>query len=443
MRGNRDSRRNVCRANRDGSSRASGSRQSSTETDSRWSEPRPWSSTDSDSSSRNYRPAVTKTASIGGITVLTRGDSGASSRGSGKLCKTGSESSSSGGSSGSLSRVHLSLQGPTLVPTAPPTSCGSVSFPESQGPPSSPSYILVSLDGAGIPPGSILLNPHTGQPFVNPDGSPAIYNPPNGQQSARGQQQSAQQSQQPQQQAPPQPLQPQQPMASHMVPQVNPQAVNEPGGPRERQVPEGHRDGRGAGKDDSRAAMRLCPDSRGRSLLTVCQALQPSSQAVPYSAISYPSQHLLPVAPNQPFAMRDDLPAQFGQLSLSRQPSGEASESSSAASVFPPGLLQQPPQQPGFVMASPSQQLPPGGFASSGPGSVLSQPALQSSAGFGQQAPSQVPMYYYSSGHYPTSTSTQYRTTPVQYSTHRNQQIPQNGPQQTGAWNCFYGIEST
>ncbi|XP_029103991.1 cAMP-regulated phosphoprotein 21 isoform X3 [Scleropages formosus] len=373
-------KRQLFRANRDGSSRASGSRQSSTETDSRWSEPRPWSSTDSDSSSRNYRPAVTKTASIGGITVLTRGDSGASSRGSGKLCKTGSESSSSGGSSGSLSRVHLSLQGPTLVPTAPPTSCGSVSFPESQGPPSSPSYILVSLDGAGIPPGSILLNPHTGQPFVNPDGSPAIYNPPNGQQSARGQQQSAQQSQQPQQQAPPQPLQPQQPMASHMVP----------------------------------------------------QALQPSSQAVPYSAISYPSQHLLPVAPNQPFAMRDDLPAQFGQLSLSRQPSGEASESSSAASVFPPGLLQQPPQQPGFVMASPSQQLPPGGFASSGPGSVLSQPALQSSAGFGQQAPSQVPMYYYSSGHYPTSTSTQYRTTPVQYSTHRNQQIPQNGPQQTG-----------
>ncbi|MFT7819205.1 cAMP-regulated phosphoprotein 21, partial [Arapaima gigas] len=246
-------KRQLFRGNRDGSGRTSGSRQSSTETDSRWSEPRPWSSTDSDSSCRNYRPAVTKTASIGGITVLSRGDGGTGGRGSGKLSKTGSESSSSGGSSGSLSRVHLSFQGPALLPSAPPNSGGGVAFPDNQGPPSSPGYILVSLDSAGIPPGSILVNPHTGQPFVNPDGSPAVYNPPVGQQPA------SKQSQQAQQQAPPPPLPPQQPLASHVVPQ------------------------------------------------------------------------------------RDDLPAQFGQMSLSRQPSGEASEPPSTATVYPPDLLPQPP----------------------------------------------------------------------------------------------------
>lgn len=54
-----------------------------------------------------------------------------------------------------------------------------------------------------------------GQPFVNPDGTPAIYNPPNSQQSLRGvmvgqtQQQSPQQSSQPQQ-----PVQPPQPQLS-------------------------------------------------------------------------------------------------------------------------------------------------------------------------------------------------------------------------------------
>ncbi|KAG5842218.1 hypothetical protein ANANG_G00175320 [Anguilla anguilla] len=171
--------------NRDGSGRASGSRQSSTEMDSRWSDPRPWSSTDSDSSSRNYKPAVTKTASIGGITVLTRGDSSSSGRGTGKLSKTGSESSSSGGSSGSLSRAHLTLQGSSLLPTGPPSSGGGPApFPEGQPPPSSPSYILVSLEASGIPPGSILLNPHTGQPFVNPDGTlPSITHLPGSSQS--------------------------------------------------------------------------------------------------------------------------------------------------------------------------------------------------------------------------------------------------------------------
>ncbi|XP_063149996.1 R3H domain-containing protein 2 isoform X3 [Candoia aspera] len=66
---------NESRGNRDGLSRASGSRQSSTESDMKSLEPRPWSSTDSDGSTRNLRPPVTKASSFSGISILTRGDS--------------------------------------------------------------------------------------------------------------------------------------------------------------------------------------------------------------------------------------------------------------------------------------------------------------------------------------------------------------------------------
>uniref|UniRef100_A0A8C0VR29 R3H domain containing 2 n=1 Tax=Cyanistes caeruleus TaxID=156563 RepID=A0A8C0VR29_CYACU len=70
------------RGNRDGLSRASGSRQSSTESEIKSLEPRPWSSTDSDGSIRNLRPPVTKASSFSGISILTRGDSVGSSKGS-------------------------------------------------------------------------------------------------------------------------------------------------------------------------------------------------------------------------------------------------------------------------------------------------------------------------------------------------------------------------
>ncbi|NXD87991.1 R3HD2 protein, partial [Halcyon senegalensis] len=63
------------RGNRDGLNRASGSRQSSTESEIKSLEPRPWSSTDSDGSVRNLRPPVTKASSFSGISILTRGDS--------------------------------------------------------------------------------------------------------------------------------------------------------------------------------------------------------------------------------------------------------------------------------------------------------------------------------------------------------------------------------
>ncbi|NWR71377.1 ARP21 protein, partial [Centropus unirufus] len=380
-------KRQMFRGNRDSTGKASGSRQSSTENELKWADhQRPWSSTDSDSSNRNLKPAITKTASFGGITVLTRGDSSSSNRSTGKLSKTGSESSSSAGSSGSLSRIHQPLQSASLVPGVTASSTGNVSYPENglsgQVPPSNTSYIILPLEAAGIPPGSILLNPHTGQPFVNPDGTPAIYNPPSGQQTMRSQM-VGQSQQQPSSQQPQQVQQPQQQMASHLVTQP-------------------------------------------------VQAMQPSSQSVQYSAVSYPPQHLLPVSPTQQFSVRDDMTTQFNQMSLSRQSSGDNPESPSGP-VYPSPILQQPAQQTGYIMASPSQQLPPGGFTGSGP--PVSQQVLQPPPppqGFVQQPPppAQMPVYYYPSGQYPTSTAQQYRPiASVQYNAQRSQQIPQTAQQ--------------
>ncbi|XP_077722029.1 cAMP-regulated phosphoprotein 21 isoform X14 [Canis aureus] len=378
------------RGNRDGSGRTSGSRQSSSENELKWSDhQRAWSSTDSDSSNRNLKPTMTKTASFGGITVLTRGDSTSSTRSTGKLSKAGSESNSSTGSSGSLPRTHAPLQNTPLAASVATGSPSCVPYPESgaggQAAPST-SYILLPLEAAtGIPPGSILLNPHTGQPFVNPDGTPAIYNPPTSQQPLRGAMMG--QSQQPPQQQPsPQPQQQVQPPQPHM------------GGP-------------------------LVTQS--------VQGLQASSQSVQYPAVSFPPQHLLPVSPTQQFPMRDDVATQFTQMNLSRQSSGETPEPPPGP-VYPPSLMAQPTQQTSYVIASTGQQLPTGGFSGSGP--PISQQVLQappSPQGFVQQPPpAQMSVYYYPSGQYPTSTTQQYRPlASVQYSAQRSQQMPQTAQQ--------------
>ncbi|XP_073793500.1 R3H domain-containing protein 1 isoform X12 [Danio rerio] len=109
---NTQQRRQIFRL-RDG--RSGNSRQSSSENEQKYSDPRPWSSTDSDSSHRNLKPAMTKANSFSGISLLIRGDSTASSKSTGKLSKTS-------------------------------------------------------------------------QPFVNPDGSPVVYNPAMTSQQGRGQQ---------------------------------------------------------------------------------------------------------------------------------------------------------------------------------------------------------------------------------------------------------------
>ncbi|XP_075820479.1 cAMP-regulated phosphoprotein 21 isoform X6 [Microtus pennsylvanicus] len=379
------------RGNRDSSGRTSGSRQSSSETELRWSDQqRAWSSTDSDSSNRNLKPTMTKTASFGGITVLTRGDSTSSTRSAGKLSKTGSESSSSAGSSGSLSRNHPPLQSTALTSSVAAGSPGCMPYSENgmgaQVPPSSTSYILLPLETAtGIPPGSILLNPHTGQPFVNPDGTPAIYNPPGSQQTLRGTV-GGQPQQPPQQQPSPQPQQPVQPSQPQMAGPLVTQSV---------------------------------------------QGLQPSSQSVQYPAVSFPTQHLLPVSPTQHFPLREEVAAQFSQLSMSRQSSGDTPEPPSGP-VYQASLMPQPAQPPSYVITSAGQQLSTGGFSDSGP--PISQQVLQappSPQGFVQQpAPAQMPVYYYPSGQYPTSTTQQYRPlASVQYSAQRSQQIPQTAQQ--------------
>nr|XP_037858958.1 cAMP-regulated phosphoprotein 21 isoform X9 [Chlorocebus sabaeus] len=385
-------KRQLFRGNRDGSGRTSGSRQSSSENELKWSDhQRAWSSTDSDSSNRNLKPAMTKTASFGGITVLTRGDSTSSTRSTGKLSKAGSsESSSSAGSSGSLSRTHPPLQSTPLVSGVAAGSPGCVPYPENgiggQVAPSSTSYILLPLEAAtGIPPGSILLNPHTGQPFVNPDGTPAIYNPPSSQQPLRSAMVGQSQQQPPQQQPSPQPQQQVQPPQPQMAGPLVSQSV---------------------------------------------QGLQASSQSVQYPAVSFPPQHLLPVSPTQHFPMRDDVATQFGQMTLSRQSSGETPEPPSGP-VYPSSLMPQPAQQHSYVIASTGQQLPTGGFSGSGP--PISQQVLQPPAspqGFVQQPPpAQMPVYYYPSGQYPTSTTQQYRPmASVQYNAQRSQ-MPQTAQQ--------------
>ncbi|XP_077610396.1 cAMP-regulated phosphoprotein 21 isoform X3 [Crocuta crocuta] len=386
-------KRQLFRGNRDGSGRTSGSRQSSSENELKWSDhQRAWSSTDSDSSNRNLKPAMTKTASFGGVTVLTRGDSTSSTRSTGKLSKAGSsESNSSTGSSGSLPRTHAPLQSTPLAPGVSAGSPGCVAYPENgaggQATPST-SYILLPLEAVtGIPPGSILLNPHTGQPFVNPDGTPAIYNPPSSQQPLRGAMMGPSQ-QPPQQQPSPQPQQRVQPPQAHVAGPLVPQPV---------------------------------------------QGLQASPQSVQYPAVSFPPQHLLPVSPTPQFPMRDDVATQFTQMSLSRQSSGETPEPPSGP-VYPASLMPQPTQQPSYVIASTGQQLPAGGFSGSGP--PIPQQVLQpppSPQGFVQQPPpAQMPVYYYPSGQYPTSTTQQYRPlASVQYSAQRGQQMPQ-GVQQAG-----------
>ncbi|CAM4630590.1 unnamed protein product [Caretta caretta] len=82
-------RRQIFRVNKEASGRSANSHQSSTENELQYSEPRPWSSTDSDNSIRNLKPVVTKASSFSGISVLTRGDSSGSSKSTGKLSKTG------------------------------------------------------------------------------------------------------------------------------------------------------------------------------------------------------------------------------------------------------------------------------------------------------------------------------------------------------------------
>ncbi|XP_068877352.1 R3H domain-containing protein 1 isoform X7 [Aphelocoma coerulescens] len=381
-------RRQILRINKEASGRSANSHQSSTETELRYCEPRPWSSTDSDSSLRNLKPAVTKASSFSGISVLTRGDSSGSSKSTGRLSKTGSESSSSVGSStGSLSHSQQPLPVPALSQPSPGTpavyptvsSTNSLSFDGGMSgqvaPAASSSFFLLPLEAAGIPPGSVLVNPQTGQPFLNPDGTPVVYNPPLPQQPVRTQVPGA---------AP----QPALPSPAQHQPGANP-VLSQP-----------------------------------------LRALQPSSQPVQYSAVSYPPP-LLPASSAQQYSVQDSLGSQFSHLSLARQPPAEGAEP--APALFQPSVVLPAPQQPGYILtaapaAAPSAQPAPAP-AYSGPGHPVAQPVLPQQ-GYVQQPVPQMPPCYCTPNQYPHS-SQQYRPVSVHYSTQQNQALPQPG-QQTG-----------
>ncbi|XP_061082049.1 R3H domain-containing protein 1 isoform X3 [Conger conger] len=361
-------RRQIFNRLKDG--RSTNSRQSSSENEPKYSEPRPWSSTDSDSSNRNLKPAMTKASSFSGISVLIRGDSSASSKSTGRLSKTGSESSSSVGSStGSLSRSQQPLPIPALTqpglgpPAAYPVISSSSSAPY-EGPrgglaasTANASYYLLPLEVTGIPPGSVLVNPHTGQPFVNPDGSAVVYTPAVGQQQGRSQQPLP---------PPPPPHQP----ANHVLSQP-------------------------------------------------IRPLQPSTQPVQYSAVSYPPQ-LLPVSPNQQYTVQDSLGAQFSHMNLVRQPSAEGPDSHAA--MYSSSMVLQPPQQGGYMVAPPpGQPVPAPAYSASAP--PVSQPIMQQ--GYMQPPMQQMPACYCAPGQYPHS-SQQYRpVTPVHYNSPQSQPLPQ------------------
>ncbi|XP_039557003.1 R3H domain-containing protein 1 isoform X8 [Passer montanus] len=290
-------RRQILRINKEASGRSANSHQSSTET-----EPRPWSSTDSDSSLRNLKPAVTKASSFSGISVLSRGDSSGSSKSTGRLSKTG-------------------------------------------------------------------------QPFLNPDGTPVVYNPPLPQQPVRSQVPGA---------AP----QPALPSPSQHQPGANP-VLSQP-----------------------------------------LRALQPSSQPVQYSAVSYPPP-LLPASSAQQYSVPDTLGSQFSHLSLARQPPAEGADAGPA--LFQPGVVLQPPQPPGFILtaapaappAAPAAPAPP----YSGPGHAVGQPVLPQQ-GFVQQPVPQMPPCYCTPSQYPPS-GQQYRPVSVHYSAQQSPALPQPA-QQTG-----------
>ncbi|XP_052395148.1 R3H domain-containing protein 2 isoform X7 [Carassius gibelio] len=259
---NTQQRRQIFRL-RDGHS--GNSRQSSSENELKYSDARPWSSTDSDSSHRNLKPAMTKANSFSGISLLIRGDSTASSKSTGKLSKTS-------------------------------------------------------------------------QPFVNPDGSPVVYNPTMTSQQGRGQQ----------------------PMTLHPPPPPPP--------------------------------------------------LPPPPQP-------HPANHLLA-------QQQDGLSAQFGQMNLVRQPSGDAPDPHTG--LYPQSLVLQNPPPTGYMLSSAGQ--PMSGHAYPHP-TPVNQAVLQPHGYIQQPMQQQVSACYCAPGQYPHSTQHYRAVTPVHYSAPQSQTLP---PQQTG-----------
>ncbi|XP_043302882.1 R3H domain-containing protein 2 isoform X17 [Cervus canadensis] len=167
-------RRQIFRGNREGLSRASSSRQSSTDSELKSLEPRPWSSTDSDGSVRSVRPPVTKASSFSGISILTRGDSIGSSK---------------GGSAGRSSRPGMALGAPEvcsqvtssqsvrgLLPcTAQQQQLPALPPAPQQQPPLS-SHVISQADDLSNPFGQMSLSRQGSTEAADP--SSALFQPP-------------------------------------------------------------------------------------------------------------------------------------------------------------------------------------------------------------------------------------------------------------------------
>nr|XP_020447894.1 R3H domain-containing protein 1-like isoform X3 [Monopterus albus] len=438
------------RAGRSGASRHSSSE---TETLPRHGEPRPWSSTDSSDSSNRLapRPAITKASSFSGVSPgLVRGDSTASSKSTGRLSKTGSECSSVGSSSSSLSRPQLPLpvsassrsnipSMPLIHPTTDtrgPEHSEMIKCIPSQPPPATDTtnYYVLPLEASGIPPGSVLVNPHTGKPFIHPDGSTIVYNP------------------------------------ASVVPTVgrNPQQGKAPQQPIS-----------GTSQQQPPTHLNSQP---------ICLPLQPSSEPVHNPTVSYPlpppfpPSQFLPVCPNQQYSVPDTLNTQFSHMTLAQPPPNDNGASAQDNRHYPtvyhhhsPMVLQGAPSQQiaSYVVAGPSGghtgvlqgqpvPLPTSGpnhaYPSSTPGpaafpgSTLNQPLLQQHT-YIQPPVQQMSTCYCSSAHHPHCASQQqhYRTSvnTLPYNCPQSQNLPQQQvhqavmPNPTSSYPTVVGVQPT
>ncbi|XP_029375320.1 R3H domain-containing protein 1 isoform X2 [Echeneis naucrates] len=443
------------RAGRSGTSRQSSSE---TETLPRHSEPRPWSSTDSSDSSNRLapRPAITKASSFSGISPgLVRGDSTASSKSTGRLSKTGSESCSSvGSSSSSLSRPQLPLpvsgssrsnlpSAPLIHPASDTRAPGHPemmkSIPSQPPPPTdTTNYYVLPLEASGIPPGSVLVNPHTGKPFIHPDGSTVVYNPASIVPTAG--------------RNPQQGKTPQQPISVTSQQQQTNHLHSQP----------------------------------------ICPPLQPSSEPVHNPTASYPlppplpPSQFLPICPNQQYTVPDVLNTQFSHMTLGQQPPNDSGASAQDIRHYPtvyhhhhpshvvlqgapqqqvasyvvagpsgghPGVLQSQPAPlptPGPNHAYPSSTPGPAAF----PGSTLNQPLLQQHT-YIQQPVQQMSTCYCSSAHHPHCSTQQqpqhYRppVNPLPYNCPQSQNLPQQQvhqavmPNPASSYQTVVGVQPT
>ncbi|MGH0142106.1 UNVERIFIED_CONTAM: hypothetical protein FKN15_041280 [Acipenser sinensis] len=341
----------------------------------------------------------------------------------------GSESSSSVGSStGSLSRTQQplpvtalsqnTLGAPAVYPTV--STSNSLSFDggmSGQGASTaSTSYYLLPLEATGIPPGSILINPHTGQPFVNPDGSAVVYNPTIAPQSVLNPAQHP---------PPPPPAAPQQQQpANHVLSQ------QEDLGARFSQM------------NLVRQPSNEAPDAH-TAMFPSSVVLQPPQhtgyimahpgQQVPaptYSNSGPPvNQQVLQQQgymqqPMQQMPICYCAPGQYPHSSQQYRAVTPVHYSTQQNQPLPLPAQQpvlQPPQHTGYIMAHPGQQVPAPTYSNSGP--PVNQQVLQQQ-GYMQQPMQQMPTCYCAPGQYPHS-SKQYRAvTPVRYSTQQNQPLP-------------------